>query len=200
MTPSITLTKKIILDDPRDLVCYVTLTVTKAEGISKDIFVTKYTPPISASDPGSKSFYNVAYVDQLSDLSTKPDNKFKPCFLLSHTVTKSFANKKAAETWCADIWLEIQRLLSTYNVQNEDPEYETISITQSTVTEEKVTDIEDIIVDLTPEDEPTDTENGSSSESSSESSNNSEEPIVEGGTEVSFNTIELTFDGKEIII
>ena len=199
MTPSITLTKKIILDDPRDLVCYVTLTVTKSEGISKDIFVTKYTPPISASDPGSKSFYNVAYVDQLSDLSTIPNNKFKPCFLLSHTVTKSFANKKAAESWCADIWLEIQRLLGTYDVQNADHEYETISITQSTVTEEKVTDIGDIIVDLTPDDELTDTESSQSSESS-ESSSISEEPIVEGGTEVSFNTIELTFDGKEIII
>ena len=113
---SVTLNKSIILDDPRDLVASVTLSVASTVGIDKNIFVVKYIPPASPSDGSTKSFYNVAYVDQFEDVPTVPENKRKVCFIRTSSVTKTFANHTVAETWCTEIYQEIMRLLSTYAV------------------------------------------------------------------------------------
>lgn len=197
MTPIIKLDKTIIQDDPRDLVCYVTLTVTNSSDIPRDIFVVKYIPPISATNPSERLFYNVAYVDQLFDLSTEPDNKYKPCFLLSHTVTKAFANKTTAEQWCIEIYAEIRRLISTYMLQDTAGSRQAVSITELGYKEEQVTNSVDVDVDITIPEE-------SSLSSESSSSYNMEAAdipaVPEEDIKLTSNTIELTFDGKEIII
>lgn len=196
MTPFIKLYKTIVQDDPRNLVCYVTLTVTNASDIIRDIFVVKYTPPTSAADNGTRSFYNVAYVDQIADLSTEPDNKYRPCFLLSHTVTKSFSNKQVAEQWCTEIYAEIQRLISTYMIQDKTGISTAVSITEGGYKEEPVPDSFDISVDITTPEESS--LSSDVSHSSIGIDDNTVEP--EEGTEIIHNTIELTFDGKEILI
>ena len=132
MTPFIKLAKKIIVDDPRNLVCYVTLTVIESLGITDNIFVVRYTPPISPNDQGGKSFYNVAYVDQLEDLKTDPEDKYSPCFLLAHTVTKSFQNREVAERWCSEIYDEVKRLLRTADLIYGDSITSTVDIYKET--------------------------------------------------------------------
>lgn len=197
MTPTIKLTKNIIFDDPRNLVCYVTLTVTSSSDIPKDIFVVKYTPPVSAVDPGSKVFYNVAYVDQLEELSTTPSRRYEPCFLLSNTVTKSFSDKKSAESWCLAIYEEIQRLISTYTLSQDAGITKAVDITEFGYKESDIKDSIDMVVDP---DMLIGVESSLSSESSSSSSVEDTPIEPEGGNEITHDTIELTFDGKEIII
>jgi hypothetical protein len=196
MTPSIKLIKNIVQDDPRNLVCYVTLTVVSSSDIPKDIFVVKYIPPISAVDAGSKSFYNVAYVDQLADLPKNPSNRNKPCFLLSNTVTKAFANYNVAAKWCTEVYAEIQRLLSTYALSDSSGSDTVIDINELGYNEGIMPDIGGVDVDITQEEE-----SSLSSESSLDENDGYNTPVEpEGGTEIIHDTIELTFDGKEIII
>ena len=192
---SVTLSKSIILDDPRDLVAYVTLSVTDTQGIDKNIFVCKYLPPSSPQDKGTNSFYNVAYVDQLEDVPTSPENRRKACFVRTYTVTKSFPNKSRAETWCTEIYEEIMRLLSTYSLASGEGTAYSVVVTENgytvrtigNVVEEAHT-LEGIneYGDESNNEESNSVTNGESSESNEESSSSlhNEEEVV------------LTYDGK----
>lgn len=199
MTPTIKLRKSIIKDTPRDLVCYVELSVLEAVNIDKEIFVVTYVPPTTFSPDGYTEFFNVAYVDQLSDVPTVPEHTYKSCRIRSSSVKKSFPNTIAAETWCSDIWKEIQRLLSTLELKTSDGDDTLVTITTRSSTESEYTDRVDIDMAVDVSDPP---------EVSSESSVSSE-PVVSASS-VSDNqdtddtdydlTIDLTFDGKEVIL
>lgn len=184
MTPAIKLSKQIIQDDPRNLVCYVTLTAVETTGIPNNIFIVKYIPPTSPSDPGSRTFYNVAYVDQLSDVPRNPEDKYKPGFISTHTVTKSFANNAAAERWCIEIYKEIQRLLSTYALQATSGLSTEVTITEHTYSESDAIDA-DTVNNVSIDDEPADgfTDGIEDAESVSD-----------------VEVVDLTYDGKEITI
>lgn len=184
MTPSVKLSKKIIQDDPRNLVCYVTLSVLSTIGIPTNIFVVKYTPPISASDQGSKSFYNVAYVDQLADLPDIPEDKYAPCFLLSHTVTKSFANKLVADEWCKAIYKEIGRLLSTYEIQEtEVGHYTEVDVTKFGYDEELMESPQEQRMMYSPSPAPV-----------------SNEAVSDAVYSEGYEVVDLSFDGQEVVI
>lgn len=195
---SVTLSKSIILDDPRDLVAYVTLSVTATQGIDKNIFVCKYLPPSSPQDKGTNSFYNVAYVDQLEDVPTVPENRRKACFVRTYTVTKSFPNKSRAETWCTEIYEEIMRLLSTYSLASGEGTAYSVVVTENGYTVstlgaviQEAHTLEGIneYGDEGTNEESSEPDGGSSSdnEGSSSSPHNDEEVV-------------LTYDGKIVVL
>ena len=185
MALSVKLNKSIILDNPRDLVAYVTLSVVETTGgIDKNIFVVKYSPPASPQDKGERSFYNVAYVDQLEDVPLVPENKRKACFLRDFTVKKSFANSKVAEKWCTEIYQEIMRLLSTYAVGSGST-----SKSASVI----VTENGYVVTQLGTVVEEAHTLTQGSSESSVET------VVEESSEEQDYEVIEVTYNGSQVI-
>lgn len=197
---SVTLSKSIILDDPRDLVAYVTLSVTSTQDIDKNIFVCKYLPPSSPQDKGTNSFYNVAYVDQLEDVPTTPENRRKACFVRTYTVTKSFPNKSRAETWCTEIYEEIMRLLSTYSLASGEGTAYSVVVTENGYTVRTIGNVVEEAHTLEGineyGDESTNEESSDTyEESSSDNEGSSSSPHNDDDEEVV-----LTYDGKIVAL
>lgn len=118
MKPTVQIKKIRKTIDTQAPVHSVTLTVTSAEGVTPNIFKLRYTPsrPTSAA---YYTFWNVAYLDELTSVPERIADKRKETFIRSKEATYTNPSAEAVDSWVDDVLADIQRLLRTVDASSD---------------------------------------------------------------------------------
>ena len=114
MKPRVLLQKKITYPKPEDTTAVAELSVIDHENIDSSIFVCRYIP-VSSVQEAHYEFYNVAYADQMHTVPEEPEVVNRVCFVRRPSVKYYAENSIRAQRWCDEVYLEVQRLLQSYD-------------------------------------------------------------------------------------
>ena len=135
MSIKLKIDKRVEVSDTQAKTYTVTLNVTEAVGITPNIFVLRYYPGSKYSGPEKYTFWNVAYLDELSSVTDQHTNKQKSYEIRKSCFTHSCDSQESLNEFMRIVISDIQRLIKSVEQPGQDMLHSNIDITAETALE-----------------------------------------------------------------
>lgn len=144
MNARVQLSKEVEFIDTNPSLYKLKLSVKSAENITHNIFVVRYIPGSKYTGPEKYTFWNVAYLDELTSIPETPINTRKSCDVRKSCIEYVCNSAAELEDFTSTVFSDIKRLLKSVNTQGTLVACSNVDITA------------DSAVELPCEDSPTD--------------------------------------------
>ena len=141
MNPATVSIHKTVGVEPGQVPVYILrMSVTDAVNVSPCIFVNKYQPGSKFTGPETYTFWNVAYLDEMTSISDVIGNRRVSCFVRTPCLEYRCTSEDDLQDFIDTVSSGVQRLLKSLKAVDSIESCSTISIGEDTIHEETCTD------------------------------------------------------------
>ena len=146
MSVQLKINKKVEVTETQGKTYTVTLRVTDAVGITPNIFVLRYFPGSKYTGPEHYTFWNVAYLDELTTVPDHHTNNHKSCEVRKSCFTHYCKSQEDLNDFMGIVITDIQRLIKSIEQVGESVLHSNIDITAETAMELPCSDSDTTVV------------------------------------------------------